>query len=164
MDKLRLGLVGCGGMGTRHLYGLKELTDTRFSNVELAADEAEKLLGERPQVFTQVEDMARSDRNVSVAENFRRDPSARIVYHLLENGEIGKVHMALIHLLGAGDTIFISPWRHKKEMGDFILDMTVHNTHMIRYQLGEIAEVYGDARMVEPVRRKAEIDAALEVE
>ena len=25
MDRIRLGLVGCGGMGTRHLYGLREL-------------------------------------------------------------------------------------------------------------------------------------------
>ena len=221
MDKLRLGLVGCGGMGTRHLYGLKELTDPPFSNVELAAvcdikkenaelaaDEAEKLLGERPLVFTDVEEMARNtsdlaavdvvtdpafhhtvccpalelglhvlvekpmaisvrtcqlmidaaacnNRIISVAENFRRDPSARVVRHLLETGEIGTVHMALIHLLGAGNHIFISPWRHKKEMGGFILDMSVHNTHMIRYQLGDIAEVYGEARMVEPVRRKS---------
>ena len=65
MDKIRLGLVGCGGMGTRHLYGLRELTQTPFNNVELcalcdirrenaelAAAEAEKLLGVRPAIFT----------------------------------------------------------------------------------------------------------------
>ena len=58
MDKIRLGLVGCGGMGTRHLYGLRELVQSPFSNVELcavcdirrenaelAALEAEKLMG-----------------------------------------------------------------------------------------------------------------------
>ena len=37
MDKIRLGLVGCGGMGTRHLYGLRELVQSPFSNVELCA-------------------------------------------------------------------------------------------------------------------------------
>ena len=37
MDKIRIGLVGCGGMGTRHLYGLRELVQSPFANVELAA-------------------------------------------------------------------------------------------------------------------------------
>ena len=30
MDKIRLGLVGCGGMGTRHLYGLREFDADAF--------------------------------------------------------------------------------------------------------------------------------------
>ncbi len=221
MDKIRLGLVGCGGMGTRHLYGLQELARTPFDNVELAAlcdirldnaelaaAEAEKLLGVRPEVFTDLEEMVRrvpdlaavdvvtdpsvhhevvcqaldlglhvlvekpmaitvgacrkmleaAERNgriLSVAENFRRDPSARLVRHLLDTGAIGMPYMALFHSLSPGDAIFITPWRHQKEKGGFILDMAVHFTHMIRYQLGDVEEVYGDARMVEPVRRKA---------
>ena len=155
MDRIRIALVGCGGMGTRHLYGLAELTKTPFANVELAAvcdirrenaelaaGEAEKLLGARPRVFTDLERMARevpdlhavdvvvdpsdhhtvacraldlglhvmvekplaitvrgchriieaarrNDRILSVAENFRRDPSARLVRHLLDRGAIG---------------------------------------------------------------------------
>lgn len=222
MEKLRIGLVGCGGMGTRHLHGLKELADSPFANVELAAlcdvsrdnaelaaREAEQLLGVRPPVFTDVEQMARdtpdlatvdvvtdpsvhhqvacqalelglhvlvekpmaitvrtcemmveaaarNGRVLSVAENFRRDPSARVVRHLLQTDEIGTVYMGLFHSQSPGDQIFISPWRHRKERGGFILDMAVHFTHMIRYQLGDISEVYGDARMVEPVRRKPE--------
>jgi len=221
MDKIRLGLVGCGGMGTRHLYGLRELAQTPFCNVELAAlcdirhenavlaaDEAERLLGVRPEIFTDVEEMVRATgdlvavdvvtdpsvhhevvcqaldlglhvlvekpmaitvrtcsmmleaaqrngRILSVAENFRRDPSARLVRYLLETGAIGRPYMALFHSLGAGNNIFITPWRHRRERGGFILDMAVHFTHMMRYQLGDIAEVYGDARMVEPVRQKS---------
>ena len=222
MEKLRLGLVGCGGMGTRRLFGLKELTESPFANVELvalcdirrenaemAADQALELLGVRPQVFTDLEAMARetgdlaavdvvtdpsfhhgvvcealdlglhvmvekpmaitvrtcrmmldaarrNGRILSVAENFRRDPSSRVVRHLLETGEIGKIHMALYHGVRAGDAIFITPWRHLKERGGPILELAVHYTHMIRYQLGDIAEVYGDVRLVEPVRRKDE--------
>ena len=70
MDKVRIGLVGCGGMGTRHLYGLQELAQTPFNNVELcavcdirrenaelAAKEAERLLGTRPEIFTDLEKM-----------------------------------------------------------------------------------------------------------
>ena len=220
MDKIRLGLVGCGGMGTRHLYGLRELVQSPFSNVELcavcdirrenaelAALEAEKLIGIRPEIFTDLEEMARAipdlaavdvvtdpsvhhdvvcqaldlglhvmvekpmaitvkacrqmieaaernNRHLSVAENFRRDPSARIVHYLLETGAIGTPYMALFHALSPGDGIFITPWRHLKERGGALLDMAVHFTHMIRYQLGDIAEVYGDVRLVEPVRRK----------
>ena len=156
MDKIRLALVGCGGMGTRHLYGLGELAKTPFDNVdlvavcdirrdnaELAATEAEKLVGQRPAVFTDLETMhrevadlmavdvvvdpsvhhavvcqaldlglhvmvekpmaitvkgcqqmieaaKRNKRILSVAENYRRDPSARLVHHLLEQGAIGR--------------------------------------------------------------------------
>ncbi len=220
MDKVRLALVGCGGMGTRHLHGLKQLADSPFDavelsavcdisaeNAEMAAAEAEKLLGVRPKVCTNMEAMvqqvpdleavdvvtdpsvhhtvvcealdlglhvlvekplaitvracqrildaaARSERIVSVAENFRRDPSARIVRHLLDTGAIGTPYMGMYHSLGAGNSIFITPWRHRRELGGFILDMAVHFTHMIRYQLGDIAEVYADARMIEPERQK----------
>ena len=220
MDKVRMALVGCGGMGTRHLHGLKQLAGTSFDQVELAAvcdinpenaamaaAEAEKLLGVRPQVFTDMEVMsravpdlaavdvvtdpsvhhtvccqaldlglhvlvekplaitvracrmiadaaARNDRIVSVAENFRRDPSARVVRHLIATGAIGTPYMGLYHSLGSGNSIFITPWRHQRELGGFILDMAVHFTHMIRYQLGAFAEVYADARMIEQERHK----------
>lgn len=221
MDKVRLALVGCGGMGTRHLHGLKQLADSPFDavelsavcdisaeNAEMAAAEAEKLLGTRPKVCTNMEAMVqevpdleavdvvtdpsvhhtvvcealdlglhvlvekplaitvracqrildaavRNERIVSVAENFRRDPSARIVRHLIDTGAIGTPYMGLYHSLGAGNSIFITPWRHRRELGGFILDMAVHFTHMIRYQLGDFAEVYADARMIEPERQKA---------
>lgn len=222
MDRIRLGLVGCGGMGTRHLYGLRELAHTPFCNVELcalcdirrenaelAAVEAEKLLGIRPAIFTDLEEMTRkvpeltaisvvtdpsihhevacqalhlglhvmvekpmaitvracqqileaaeqNGRKLSVAENYRRDASARLVHHLLEIDTIGKPYMALLHSLSGGNSIFITPWRHLKERGGPIFDMGVHFTDMIRYQLGDIEEVYGDVWLVEPVRKKQE--------
>lgn len=221
MDKVRLALVGCGGMGTRHLHGLKQLADSPFDSIELsavcdiraenadlAAAEAAQLLGVRPKVCTNIEELVqqvpdleavdvvtdpsvhhtvvcealdlglhvlvekplaitvracqhildaatRNDRIVSVAENFRRDPSARIVRHLIDSGAIGTPYMGLFHALGPGNPIFITPWRHRRELGGFILDMAVHFTHVIRYQLGDVAEVYADARMVEPERQKS---------
>ena len=222
MDKIRLGLVGCGGMGTRHIYGMRELAQTSFNNLELCAlcdinrenaelacEEAENLLGVRPEIYTDLAEMARrvpdlaavdvvtdpsshhgvvcealelglhvmvekpmaitvqgcrmmldtaerTGRILSVAENFRRDPSARLVNHLLAAGAIGSPYMGIFHSLAGGNSIFITPWRHQRDKGGFILDMGVHFTDMIRYQLGEIVEVYGDARLVEPVRRKPE--------
>ena len=63
MEKIRLAIVGCGGMGNRHLRGLAELQSkglSRFQlvgacdpvtdNANLLADEAENRLGTRPQV------------------------------------------------------------------------------------------------------------------
>ena len=220
MDKVRMALVGCGGMGTRHLHGLAQLVGTAFDSIDLvavcdinpdnaamAAAEAERLLGHRPEVFADlaamaaaapaleavdvvtdpsvhhtvccqaldlgwhvlvekplaitvracrqiVEAAARNGRIVSVAENFRRDPSARIVRHLIDRGAVGTPYMGLYHSLGSGNAIFITPWRHRRELGGFILDMAVHFTHMIRYQLGDFAEVYADAGMVEKLRQK----------
>ncbi len=70
MDRVRFAIVGCGGMGGRHLLGLKELHDSGMGNVELVAacdlrrdnaehlaDEAERLLGRRPGVYTDMAEM-----------------------------------------------------------------------------------------------------------
>ncbi|HCR19506.1 MAG TPA: hypothetical protein DIU35_18670, partial [Candidatus Latescibacteria bacterium] len=70
MERIRIGLVGCGGMGTRHLHGLRSLKQTPFNNVdlvalcdvnkenvELAAKEAFRLLGVTPRTFTDLASM-----------------------------------------------------------------------------------------------------------
>jgi predicted dehydrogenase len=222
MEHLKLALVGCGGMGTRHLYGLRELAQTPFNQVELAAlcdirqenaemaaSEAEKLFGYRPAVYTDLEVMARrmpgldavsivtdpsvhhavacqaldlgwhvmvekpmaitvgacrrmldaaarNRRLLSVAENYRRDPSARLIHHILHTQRLGRPYLAWLHALSGGNSIFITPWRHLKDKGGPLLDMGVHYTDLIRYQLGDIAEVYGDVRLVEKERVKPE--------
>ena len=68
MEKVPICLVGCGGMGHRHVMGYKELKDSgignldliavcdiRQENAELVANEAEQLLGRRPMVFTDLD-------------------------------------------------------------------------------------------------------------
>ncbi len=70
MPNIPIAIVGCGGMGRRHLRGLHLLAQTEFSNLDLRAvcdlnrqnaedlaDEAAGLLGRRPQVFGLVADM-----------------------------------------------------------------------------------------------------------
>ena len=221
MTNIKIALVGCGGMGTRHLYGLKELIKTPFCRVELAAlcdinpDNGERaagvvetLLGSRPPVYTDLAEMARATpdldavdvvtdpsfhhdvicqaadlglhvlvekpfgitvrtcrmmmeaaaRNgtlISVAENYRRDPSARLARHMIAQGAIGEVYGAILHSVRAGKGIFITPWRHLKERAGPLLDMGVHFTDLIRYQLGEVREMYADARLIETEREKA---------
>ncbi len=79
--RVRLAIVGCGGMGRRHLAGLAELTRTDHCNVELAAvcdlnrrnaedlaDEAEGLLGTRPLVFDDAARMAREVEGLEAAD------------------------------------------------------------------------------------------------
>jgi predicted dehydrogenase len=70
MDRLRFGLIGCGGMGRRHLAGYAELLRSDFCNVDLVAvcdlneqnaeelaDEARQLTGQRPRVFQSITTM-----------------------------------------------------------------------------------------------------------
>jgi predicted dehydrogenase len=67
---LALGLLGCGGMGLRHLQGMAELQSAGLSPFELvavcdarpeaatrAAETAEELLGRRPEIVTGIEDL-----------------------------------------------------------------------------------------------------------
>ncbi|MBV9595331.1 MAG: Gfo/Idh/MocA family oxidoreductase [Chloroflexi bacterium] len=71
-DPVRLAIIGCGGMGRRHLAGLAELSRTSHMNCDLLAvcdpnqpnaedlaDEAHELLGHRPLVFQDAEQMVR---------------------------------------------------------------------------------------------------------
>ncbi len=69
-DPIPLAIVGCGGMGHRHLFGLSELQQAGFSpfelvgacdpvaaNAESLANEAEARLGRRPAVVASLEDL-----------------------------------------------------------------------------------------------------------
>ena len=70
MDRIRLAIIGCGGMGHRHMYGLGELHRKKLSRFELGAacdpnrgnaeslaEEAESLFGSRPQVVTDLDQL-----------------------------------------------------------------------------------------------------------
>ncbi len=68
MSRIPMCLVGCGGMGTRHVAGFAALKRTGIGNVDLvavcdirednarrAADEAERSIGRRPAIHTSIE-------------------------------------------------------------------------------------------------------------
>src|SRR5512138_438433 len=70
VDRVPIAIVGCGGMGRRHLTGVAALYKSDFRNVDLLAvcdlnernandlaDEAAEQLGQRPRVFTSLADM-----------------------------------------------------------------------------------------------------------
>ena len=71
MSKIRLGLVGCGGMGHRHLFGLAELhrtglcrfdpvavCDPKIENAESVAGHIETHFGRLPAVVDSLDDLA----------------------------------------------------------------------------------------------------------
>ena len=81
MEPVRLAIVGCGGMGRRHLAGLAELVRAGESTVELVAvcdlnrrnaeelaAEARALLGARPAVFTDAATMVREIDGLEAAD------------------------------------------------------------------------------------------------
>lgn len=70
MERVPLGMIGCGGMGQRHILGYKKLADSGISNLdliavcdvrpenaEIGAREVERLFGKRPLVFTDLDRM-----------------------------------------------------------------------------------------------------------
>jgi predicted dehydrogenase len=215
-------IVGCGGMGLRHLLGLNELHDAGLSTLDLVAvcdlrsdnatylaDEAERLLGSRPAIYDDLGRMAaalpdlqavdittdsgahhglactafdlglhvlcekplaltvrgcnrildaqqRSDKVLSVAENYRRDPMSRLTRALLDAGAIGTPTLYIDASVGAGNRIVITPWRHLKLRGGMLLDGGVHNADMMRYYMGEVRQVYGRTALWERTRYKPE--------
>jgi predicted dehydrogenase len=73
MERIPIAIVGCGGMGGRHLRGVAELYGSSHCNIELVAacdlrrdnaehlaDDAEALLGARPRAFTSMEAMVQA--------------------------------------------------------------------------------------------------------
>ncbi len=81
MEPVRLAIVGCGGMGRRHLAGLAELArsdhntldlvavcDLNQSNAADLADEAAGLLGRRPAVFTDAARMVEETEGLEAAD------------------------------------------------------------------------------------------------
>jgi predicted dehydrogenase len=216
MERIPLAIVGCGGMGHRHLFGLAELhanglsqfdlvgaCDPVTANAESLANRAEEFFGRRPTVVGNMAELeklgvaavditttpryhhtlgveaiehgwhamiekpvaltvracnvirqaaAKSDRVVSVAENYRRDPVNRLAKSLLDSGVIGDPHFMLHQSSGGGNQMMISVWRHQKDQSGVLLDVGVHFADIMEYFLGEIDTVYAQVRLYEPIR------------
>src|SRR6266700_2003197 len=218
-ERIPIALIGCGGMGRRHLRGMARLAATSRANIDLVAvcdlnqdnatflaDEAGDLLGHRPRVYADIGVMARelgsdlqaasittdvaahhkvavaclesglhllcekplaltiracdaiadaagrAQRIVSLAENYRRDPIHRLARALLRDGAIGEPRLMLETHIGGRDRIAITPWRHMKHTGTIAIDAGVHYADILRFYLGEVRTVFGEARLHEKVR------------
>lgn len=80
-NRHRLALVGCGGMGRRHLYGYRVLNDYEPGRVDVAAvidleleraefvaNEAEKLFGTRPKAYRSLEEALAGTPDLSMLD------------------------------------------------------------------------------------------------
>ena len=221
MEKVPLCVVGCGGMGHRHIMAYKTLEDSGLGNVELmavcdlrrenaefAAREVERLFGRKPMIFSDLDQVIARDDILAVdvvtdgsmhhqvaipallagkhalvekplgitvracqamieaaekggallatAENYRRDPPNRLARAIIDAGLLGDPFMMVQASAGGSDVMAITPWRHLKEKGAIGLDMGAHYGDIIRYYMGEYAQIFGGGFVVEPVRRKPE--------
>ncbi|QMU96446.1 Gfo/Idh/MocA family oxidoreductase [Microbacterium esteraromaticum] len=216
MARIPLAIIGSGGMGTRHMFGLAELEkaglnpfdlvavcDIDQTRADLLADAARDALGRRPAVCADIEGVLRagaqavdittvprfhhtvaadaiglgldvmvekpvgltiaaahalqdalrgSDRILSVAENFRRDPTNRLVKSLIEEGVLGEPRYFHQSSSGGRDLMAISVWRHLKDESGILFDAGTHYTDMMEYYLGPVASVYAQMRLFEQVR------------
>lgn len=217
-EPVRLAIVGCGGMGRRHLAGLAELARSDHNNVDLVAvcdlntqnaddlaDEAKQLLGRRPTVFADMAQMVRetdgleaadcttdtgshhkvaaalldlglntlcekplaltirgcnqiiaaaerTNKILSIAENYRRDPINRLVRALLDDRAIGDRQFVMETGVRGRDTLFITPWRHQKLTGALTLDAGVHSADILQYYFGDPSSAFGQVRLYEKIR------------
>jgi len=80
-ETVKIGLVGCGFMGIRHLHGFKELHSRNLKNLELtavcdmdgervcrAADLAETHLGKRPAVYKDYAQMLNEEKKLDAVD------------------------------------------------------------------------------------------------
>ena len=71
METIRLAIIGCGGMGHRHMYGLAELhragwerfdlvgaCDPVLANAESLAEQAKERFGKKPAVVKDLKELA----------------------------------------------------------------------------------------------------------
>src|SRR5918911_582485 len=111
--RTQIALVGCGGMGRRHLTGLAALAQSCFAA-------GLHVLCEKPLALTMrgcnaiIAAAHAAGRVLSVAENYRRDPINRLARALIADGALGTPQLMLEISIGGGNRMLITPWRHDK--------------------------------------------------
>ena len=218
-EKIRIAMLGCGGMSGAHMRGLKNLWESDIKVFDLIATcdivedraatrakEAEEFQGTTPNVYTDVMEMLdkepnldavticslhrahhtlavpcldagkhviiekplaitmrtgrlildaaqRSNKVLSVAENYRRSKSHRAVKWAIRQGMIGKPR--LFFWQDVGESLGRWGWRDfKADAGaGWILDGGVHFADLFRYHLGtEAQEVFALSKAYMPYR------------
>jgi predicted dehydrogenase len=103
-----------------------------------------------------IETAKKAGRVLSVAENFRRDPMHRLAKALITEGAIGEPRLMLQTMLGGGNRISMTIWRHMKDSASMPVDAGVHEADLLRYYMGEFKLVFGHSRLHEKIRYKGQ--------
>ena len=91
-------------------------------------------------------------RVLSIAENYRRDPIARLLRALLDAGGIGELRTVVDYAAGGGRGAGAGGWQFKRVQGGSLLESGVHNADLQLYFGGAIDRVHGQVRLREPLR------------
>ena len=94
----------------------------------------------------------RNGRVLSVAENYRRDPIARLLRAVLDAGGIGELRTVVDYAAGEGRGATAGGWQFKRVQGGSLLESGVHNADLHLYFGGDIDRVHGQVRLREPLR------------
>ena len=95
---------------------------------------------------------ARNGRVLSIAENYRRDPIARLLRAVLDAGGIGELRTVVDYAAGGGRAAIAGGWQFKRVQGGSLLEAGVHNADLQLYFGGDIDRVHGQVRLREPLR------------
>ena len=94
----------------------------------------------------------RNGRVLSIAENYRRDPIARLLRAVLDAGGIGELRTMVDYAAGEGRAASAGGWQFKRVQGGSLLEAGVHNADLQLYFGGDIDRVHGQVRLREPLR------------
>ena len=94
----------------------------------------------------------RNGRVLSIAENYRRDPIARLLRAVLDAGGIGELRTVVDYAAGGGRAAIAGGWQFKRVQGGSLLESGVHNADLQLYFGGDIDRVHGQVRLREPLR------------
>ncbi|MEM0444729.1 MAG: Gfo/Idh/MocA family oxidoreductase [Nitrososphaerota archaeon] len=88
---------------------------------------------------------------LALAENYRRDPANRLAKWMIEGGELGGWLAAAQIVVGGGDNVLLTPWRHKKS-GGILIDLCCHYTDIFLYYFGPPSGVQGSSALLRRTR------------
>ena len=94
----------------------------------------------------------RNGRVLSIAENYRRDPVARLLRAVLDADGIGELRTVVDYAAGGGRAAIAGGWQFKRVQGGSLLESGVHNADLQLYFGGDIDRVHGQVRLREPLR------------
>lgn len=119
-------------------------TDTHAFIVKDAANAGKHIFCEKPLALNlaDIDDVMntveRSGIKLQVGYNRRFDKSFRQVHQIVTSGEIG--HPCILHIINRDPEP--PSLEYAKTSGGMFLDMSIHDFDMVRFQVGEIDEIY----------------------
>lgn len=140
-------------------------TPTHPKIMEDAARARKHIFCEKPlsldlsEIDESLEVVEKSGVKLQVGFNRRFDKSFQRVHQIVHSGEIG--HPCIIHVVSRDPE---SPsMEYLKDCGGMFFDMTIHDFDMVRYQIGEVEEIYsiGNILLTPEIEKFGDLDTTI---